>query len=125
MGSLTKLIKSVRGKLFFTLCVVVLSIILFLIIVNSFVLEKYYQYAKSNQLKIVHNMINSYYNGEIQINNIEDELDKISVKNNFDIIIKNREDVAVYLSNKDFLSSMKIVIDFWGINRNNEYQILE
>ena len=125
MGSLTKPIKSVRGKLFFTLCIVVLSIILFLIIVNSFVLEKYYQYAKSNQLKIVHNMLNSYYNGEIQINNIEDELDKISVKNNFDIIIKNREDLAVYLSNKDFLSSMKIVIDFWGINRRHEYQVLE
>ena len=87
MGSLTKPIKSVRGKLFFTLCVVVISIILFLIIVNSFVLEKYYQYAKSNQLKIVHNMLNSYYNGEIQINNIEDELDRISEKNNFFVSI--------------------------------------
>jgi len=125
VGSLTKPIKSVRGKLFFTLCIVVLSIILFLIIVNSFVLEKYYQYAKSNQLKIVHNMINSYYNGEIQINNIEDELDKISVKNNFDIIIKNRENMAVYLSNKDFLSSMQIVIDFWGMNKKQKYQVLE
>ena len=36
-------------------------IILFLILVNSFVLEKYYQYTKSNQLKSVYNMINSYY----------------------------------------------------------------
>ena len=125
MGSLTKLIKSVRGKLFFTLCVIVVSIILFLIIVNSFVLETYYQYAKSNQLKIVHNMINSYYNGEIKISNMEDELDKIAVKNNFDIIIKNREDVAVYLSNKDFLSSMQIVIDFWGMNQRQQYQVLE
>ena len=121
MGSLTKPIKSVRGKLFFTLCVIVVSIILFLIIVNSFVLETYYQYAKSNQLKIVHNMINSYYNGEIKISNMEDELDKIAVKNNFDIIIKNREDVAVYLSNKDFLSSMQIVIDFWGMNQRQQY----
>ena len=125
MGSITKPIKSVRGKLFFTLCVVVLSIILFLIIVNSFVLEKYYQYAKREQLKNVYNMINSYYNGEIKVNNMEEELDQISIKNNFDIIIQNKEDVAIYLSNKDFLSSMKIVIDFWGINRNKEYQILE
>ena len=125
MGSITKPIKSVRGKLFFTLCVIVLSIILFLIIVNSFVLEKYYQYAKSNELKNVYNMINAYYNGEIQVYDMEDELDQISIKNNFDIIIKNREDIAVYLSNKDFLSSMKIVIEFWGINKRQEYQILE
>lgn len=125
MGSLTRPIKSVRGKLFFTLCIVVVSIILFLIIVNSFVLEKYYQYAKSNQLKVVHNMINSYYNGQLQINDMEEELDQISIKNNFDIIIKNRDNVAVYLSDKDFLDNMKIVIDFFGINRQQEYQIIE
>lgn len=125
MGSFTKPIKSVRGKLFFTLCVIVLSIILFLIIVNSFVLEKYYQYAKSSQLKNVYNTINSHYNGEIRINDLEDELDQISIKNNFDIIIKNQEDVPVYLSNKDFLSNVRIIIDFWGVNRRQEYQILE
>ena len=125
MVSLTRPIKSVRGKLFFTLCVIVVSIILFLIIVNSFVLEKYYQYAKSNQLKNVYNTINSYYNGEIKISNMEDELDQISIKNNFDIIIKNQEDVPVYLSNKDFLSNVRIIIDFWGVNRRQEYQVLE
>lgn len=125
MGSITKPIKSVRGKLFFTLCVIVLSIILFLIIVNSFVLEKYYEYAKSSELKNVYNMINSYYNGEIQVYNMEDELDQISIKNNFDIIIRNQEGSAIYLSNKDFLSNVKIIIDFWGINGKQEYQILE
>ena len=82
MGSITRPFKSVRGKLFFTLCIIVLSIILFLIIVNSFVLEKYYQYAKSSELKNVYKMINSYYNGEIQIYDMEDELDHISIKNN-------------------------------------------
>ena len=51
---LSKQVKTVRGKLFFTLCIVVLSIILFLILVNSFVLEKYYQYTKSNQLKTLY-----------------------------------------------------------------------
>lgn len=125
MGILTRPMKSVRGKLFFTLCVVVVSIILFLIIVNSFVLESYYQYAKSSELKAVYNMLNSYYNGEIKVNNIEDELDKISIKNNFDIIIKNQQDIAIYLSNKDYLSSMKIVIDFWGFNKRQEYQVIE
>lgn len=125
MGSITKPIKSVRGKLFFTLCVVVLSIILFLIVVNTVVLEKYYQYTKSNQLKKVFDTINSYYNGEFQINNMEDELNQIAVKNNFDIIIKNQQGTAVYMSNKDFLSNIKIVMDFWSANKRHEFEILE
>lgn len=125
MGRLTKQIKSVRGKLFFTLCIVVLSIILFLIIVNSVVLEKYYQYAKSNQLKNVFATINLYYKGETKINNIEDELNQISIKNNFDIIIKNAQNSIIYMSNKDFLDNIKIVMRFWGMNRQQEYQIIE
>ena len=125
MGSLKKQIKTVRGKLFLTLCVVVASIIIFLILVNKFVLEKYYQYMKSNALKSVYNQINSYYNGDIQIDDINDELDKISVSNNFDIIIKNDQNIVVYLSNKDFLSNIRRIIDFWGINKKQEYQVIE
>lgn len=125
MGSITKPIKSVRGKLFFTLCIVVLSIILFLIIVNNVVLEKYYQYTKGNQLKTVFNQINLYYKGELQIDNIEYELDQISINNNFDIIIKNKQGAAVYMSNKDFLANIKIVMEFWGMNKRQEYQIIE
>ena len=122
---LSKQVKTVRGKLFFTLCIVVLSIILFLILVNSFVLEKYYQYTKSNQLKTLYDNINDYYNSEKQIENFKDELDRISIKNNFDIIIKDRSDNAVYLSNKDFLSNIRVIIDFWGTNKRQEYKILE
>ena len=115
MGTITKPIKSVRGKLFFTLCVVVLSIILFLILVNNLVLETYYQYTKSNNLKTVFKTINQIYNGEMKVENIVDELDKISISNNFDIIIKDKNDIAVYLSNKDYLSNIRKIIDFWGM----------
>ena len=125
MDKITKQVKTVRGKLFLTLCIVVISIILFLIIVNSFVLEKYYQYTKSNQLKSVYNMINTYYNGETQIENLEEELNKTSIKNNFDIIIKDQNDIAVYLSNKDFLSNVRVIIDFWGINKQQKYNVVE
>ena len=124
MENFKRQIKTVRGKLFFTLCIVVISIIVFLILVNNLVLEKYYQYTKSNTLKSVYNKINSYYNGEIQIDNINEELDKIAVSNNFDIIIKDQNDIAVYLSNKDFLSNIRKIIDFWGINKKREYQII-
>ena len=125
MVKLSKQAKTVRGKLFFIMCIVVLSIILFLILVNSFVLEKYYQYTKSNQLKTLYDNINDYYNSEKQIENFKDELDRISIKNNFDIIIKDKSDNAVYLSNKDFLSNIRVIIDFWGTNRRQEYKILE
>lgn len=118
-------VKTVRGKLFFILCITVMSIILFLIIVNSFVLEKYYQYIKSNTLKLVYKQINSYYNGEIQISNVEEKLDQIAISNNFDIIIKNDENVIIYLSNKDFLSNIRQIIDFWGSNRKQEYKVIE
>jgi len=122
---LSKQAKTVRGKLFFIMCIVVLSIILFLILVNSFVLEKYYQYTKSNQLKSLYNSINEYYNSDNPATNFKDELDRVAIKNNFDIIIKDENDKAVYLSNKDFLSNIRVIIDFWGINKQKEYKVLE
>ena len=75
MERIVKKAKSVRVKLFLILCLVVLSIIAFLILVNSFVLEKYYQYTKSNQLKSAYNMINTYYNGGSKITDLDEELD--------------------------------------------------
>ena len=125
MVKLSKQAKTVRGKLFFIMCIVVLSIILFLILVNSFVLEKYYQYTKSNQLKSLYNNINDYYNSDNPATNFKDELDRVAIKNNFDIIIKDEHDKAVYLSNKDFLSNIRVIIDFWGINKQKEYKVLE
>ena len=125
MERIVKKAKSVRVKLFLILCLVVLSIIAFLILVNSFVLEKYYQYTKSNNLKSTYALINSYYTGQISVDNISDELDKISISNNFDIIIKDNENVAIYMSNKDFLSSIRKVINFWGMDKKQEATIIE
>ena len=58
-------------------------------------------YTKSNNLKSTYALINSYYTGQISVDNISDELDKISISNNFDIIIKDNENVAIYMSNKE------------------------
>ena len=125
MGNLKKKVKTVRGKLFLILCITVISIIVFLIVVNKFVLEKYYQYIKSNSLKTVYSQINDYYNGNSEVTNIEDELNKIAIKNNFDIIIKDTNDVVLYLSNKDFLSNIRRIVEFWGLNRKQEYKLIE
>ena len=125
MENLTKKAKSVRVKLFITLCFVVISIVLFLIIVNKFVLEKYYQYTKSKNLKIAYSTINSYYTGKLNAENINDELDKISIKNNFDIIVKDNENVVIYMSNQNFLSNIRQIMSFWGIDRTQQSSILE
>ena len=47
--------KSVKAKLFFTLCITVLCVIVFLIFLNSFALEKFYLYSKQQTLKGVYN----------------------------------------------------------------------
>ncbi len=44
MGKIKNTLKSVRIKLFFTICIVITMIILLLVIVNNVVLEKFYLY---------------------------------------------------------------------------------
>ena len=68
-----------------TLSSTILLIILFLIVVNNFALEKFYLYKKQNTLKTVYESINNYYKTPGQDNDIQTELEKLSIKNNFDI----------------------------------------
>ena len=99
-----KLSGSIRAKLFTSLCIIVLSIIIFLIILNSFVLEKFYLYSKENSLKQVFKNINDYYNLNYSQNELDTELERIAISNNFDILIKNNYGINIYTSNKDFYS---------------------
>ena len=55
---LKKIFKSVRAKLFFTLCIVILMIIAFFVIINNAVLETLYYYSKKNILLDTYNYIN-------------------------------------------------------------------
>ena len=99
------LFKSVRVKLFFTLSLVILLIILFLILVNNFVFGQFYLYSKKQALKSVYQTVNNYYNKE-DSGDIETQLEQIAIQNNFDILIRNNQNnVNVYTSNKDFFST--------------------
>ncbi len=97
-------IKSVRVKLFITLSMVILLIILFLILVNNFVLGQFYLYSKTKSLKSAYQIINNYYTNEDDIN-IESNLEMIAIKNGFDILIKNPQNINIYSSNRDFFST--------------------
>lgn len=114
---------SVKVKLFFTLSLTILLIIVFLIIVNNFLLENFYLYSKQKTLKSVYETINNYYINPTQYSNIETELEKISVKNNFDILIKDNNGINVYTTNKNFTSVIGTINDL--IDRFNEGKELE
>ena len=74
--------------------------------VNNFALENFYLYSKQKTLKSVYEKINEYYQNENQEEEIEAELEKISIKNNFDILIKDTAGLNVYNTNKNFSSVM-------------------
>lgn len=56
--------KSIRTKLFLSLCIIVIAIIISLILLNNFVLRKFYEYNKEKQLENVYQTINEYYNDD-------------------------------------------------------------
>ncbi len=114
--------QSIRVKLFLSLSITVIVIIVFLILINSIGLEAYYIYSKEAVLLRTYNAINGYYNGEIREGNIETELEKLSLSNDFDILIKT--DKGIYASSKDFLSSLNLFDDTVDLEKTIEQDIL-
>lgn len=125
MDKIRKIFTSIRMKLFLSLCIIVSSIILFLIILNNFVLESFYLYNKQNSLKNVYYLINQYYTETYSQNAINNELEKISIKNNFDILIKNKNNESVYTSNKDFYYNIGNMVIITSQNIMEEKSVLE
>ena len=115
-------LKSVRVRLFFSLCIVVSIIVIFLIIINNVVLESFYLYSKIKNVKLAYEKINSYYNTSVQNENfdMENELEKISVKNDFDILVMDHENIMLFSSNRNFASSINKINEmiFNGQNQN-------
>ena len=106
--------KKKKTKLFFTISLTIVLIIFFLIIVNNFALEQFYLYSKENTIKSVYNQLNEYYNSPDENKDIESELEKISIKNNFDILIKDNNGISVYTTNKNFTSGITNMYDIMG-----------
>ena len=96
--------KSVRMRLFLTLCAVIIFIIVFLILINNMVLETFYLYSKTNTIKNLYYKINDYYNNYNEEINLEDELKNTAIKNNIDILIKEESDSTVISTNREFFS---------------------
>ena len=63
---------SIQVKLFFSLCVVIVLTILFLIIINNLVLETFYIYNKKDSAKDLYEQINEKYNNNVAEEEIEE-----------------------------------------------------
>ena len=111
MKKLKEKFKSVRFRLFFVLCTVIIFLVLCLIIINSAVLKSFYLYSKTNTIKKVYTRINEYYQEPSLDVNLENELRKIAYMNNFDILIKTDRDLIVFSTNKDFLNSLEKITE--------------
>ena len=123
LNKIKDVLSSVKAKLFLTLSTTVLLIILFLIIVNNFALEKFYLYKKKNTLKSVYESLNDYYKTPEQNNDIQTELEKLSIKNNFDILIKDNNGINLYTTNKNFSTVIGSINDI--LDKISEGKVLE
>ena len=117
-----KILKSVRAKLFLTLCIVILMIIGFFVVINNAVLEALYYYNKKETSLETYNYISENFPKEFsteQKDKLNLELEKISVNNNFEILILNGDKVE-YATNKNYLSEFDNIYD---INYDVNYSV--
>ena len=124
MGKLKEKIKSVRFRLFIVLCIVIMFLVICLVVINSLVLGNFYMYSKTNTIKEVYTMINDYYTAPSLTVNLEEELKKISYKNNFDILIQTDTNLIAFSTDKDFLDSLDRVTDIMQAEKNNNTNII-
>ena len=116
---------SVKVKLFMTLSITVVLIILALIIINNFGLENFYLYKKQETLVSVYNSINDYYKTHNQKSDIQTELERLSIKNNFDILIQDNNGINLYTTNKNFsavMGSINDILDKFNSNSGKEIE---
>ena len=124
MAKLKEKVKSVRFKLFATMCVVISVIVACLILANNVVLESFYLYSKTNTVRQVYQKINNYYKYNLE-GSIESELRRIAFNNNFDIFIKSANDVYIFSTDKDFYSTLNRLNNIEDANRNRQNTVYQ
>lgn len=118
-----KIFNSVRAKLCITLWLVIIMIIGFLVVVNSVILETLYYNSKKNSSLEVYEYIKQNV-GETIEDNTKEEIEKIALTNNFDILImKNEEELfssaGNFLSNFTDLKEVKYDMGYNIFNKND------
>lgn len=103
---------SIRIKLFLTLTITIIVIIICLVVINSVILEKYYIYSKENDLLDAYDKINYYFNNQDDEteDNISEEIALMENNNGFEILITDKNNKTVYMSNQNFIPNYMGVI---------------
>ena len=96
--------KSVRFKLFLTLCFVIAVIVLCLVAINSIVLESFYTIMKINNVRNEFDKINGIRDFSDQI--VQRQLRKDSESYGFEILIQTSENFLVFSSNDEFTNTI-------------------
>ena len=112
--------KSIKFRLFGTLCVSIVLIIFCLIIINNVVLETFYLYSKTTTAIHISENINGYYNS-IFTYNISDELREQERINNIDILILDENFNVVYCSNQEIINSVNILNSVYNLRNSLLY----
>lgn len=113
--------KSIRIRLFLILSITVLTIIVALILMNNIILKSFFLYSKEQTLLDVYNQINEFYKNPEDSEKMKNDLQKIAVNNNFDILIQKENYINVYTSNREFgLSNIEINKILEESNKENE-----
>ena len=124
--------KSIRIKLFTSLCIVIVLTILFLVIINNLVLETFYIYNKKEVVKDLFEQINEKYNNSVSEEEIEEFVKYESSKNNLDILINNQKRNLIITNDKTRIDSMerlKTIVEFnengkWGETLYNAKNVI-
>ena len=121
LNSLRYKTKSIRIRLFLILSITILTISVALILMNNIILNSFFLYSKEQTLLDVYNQINEFYKNPEDSDKMKDELQKIAVNNNFDILIQKENYINVYTSNREFgLSNIEINKILEESNKENE-----
>lgn len=99
--------RTLQSKLFWVLSLSITIIVLFFILINSFIYKPFYIYSKRISLKNIYTEINQL-DFENDTEQSMFELDKIAARNGIEIVLKDGNNKLIYSSNKDFLSNIEM-----------------
>ena len=113
--------KSVKSKLFLSLCIVIVLTIIFLIIINNFVLEAFYIYNKKDIEKDLYEQVNEMYNSNKELEEIRDVVKEVSTKNNLDVFIRNEQTGDFIASNQVRIKNLDGMKDSISYNDKKKF----
>ena len=113
--------KSIRIKLFVSLCIVIVITILFLVVINNLVLETFYIYNKKDSVKSTFEQINEKYNNSVSEEEIEEFIKYECSKNNLDILINDFKRNIVITNDETRIESLEKLKTIAEFNENGKW----